>query len=81
MFDWVLNNSYFSLLNEVTMIIDSSIFKAYDIRGTYPEQINAEIAYKIGYNVDIDIGYNLDYNVDIDMGSGHLFRCMQVNRR
>jgi len=31
------------------MNIDSSIFKAYDIRGTYPNQINGEIAYKIGY--------------------------------
>jgi len=26
-----------------------SIFKAYDIRGTYPDQINEEIAFKIGY--------------------------------
>ena len=33
------------------MNIDSSIFKAYDIRGTYPEQIDAEIAYKIGYMI------------------------------
>jgi phosphomannomutase len=31
------------------MLVDSSIFKAYDIRGTVPNQINAEIAYKIGY--------------------------------
>lgn len=30
------------------MTIDSSIFKAYDIRGIYPKQINEEIAYKIG---------------------------------
>lgn len=29
-------------------MIDTSIFKAYDIRGTYPEQINEETAYKIG---------------------------------
>lgn len=28
--------------------IDQSIFKAYDIRGIYPEQINPEIAYAIG---------------------------------
>jgi len=28
--------------------IDPSIFKAYDLRGTYPEQINADTAYKIG---------------------------------
>ena len=30
------------------MAIDPSIFKAYDIRGTHPEQINREIAYDIG---------------------------------
>lgn len=26
------------------------IFKAYDIRGTYPDQINEEIAFKVGYH-------------------------------
>lgn len=31
------------------MTIDPGIFKAYDIRGTYPDQIDGEIAYKIGY--------------------------------
>ncbi|MBD3402529.1 phosphomannomutase/phosphoglucomutase [candidate division GN15 bacterium] len=30
------------------MAIDPSIFKAYDIRGTYPDQLNAEAAYQIG---------------------------------
>lgn len=30
------------------MIIDPSIFKAYDIRGIYPDTINEDIAYKIG---------------------------------
>ena len=29
--------------------MDTSIFKAYDIRGVYPETINKEVAYKIGY--------------------------------
>jgi phosphomannomutase len=29
------------------MQIDSSIFKAYDIRGVYPEQMNADLVYKI----------------------------------
>jgi len=29
--------------------MDASIFKAYDIRGTYPDQINEEAAWKIGY--------------------------------
>lgn len=28
--------------------IDQKIFKAYDIRGTYPDQVNEEIAYKVG---------------------------------
>ena len=30
------------------IITDQSIFKAYDIRGTYPEQINGNVAYGIG---------------------------------
>jgi phosphomannomutase len=28
--------------------IDQKIFKAYDIRGTYPDQLNEDIAYKVG---------------------------------
>lgn len=31
------------------MVIDQSIFKAYDIRGIYPGSVNEDIAYKIGY--------------------------------
>ncbi len=30
------------------MNIDKSIFKAYDIRGVYPSQVNKEMAYKLG---------------------------------
>ncbi|MDH7571520.1 MAG: phosphomannomutase/phosphoglucomutase, partial [Armatimonadota bacterium] len=30
------------------MKVDSSIFKAYDIRGIVPEQLNEEIAYRVG---------------------------------
>lgn len=33
------------------MTIDSSIFKAYDVRGTYPDQMNEEVAYKIGRSI------------------------------
>ena len=29
--------------------MDSSIFKAYDIRGVYPDQVDEEVAWKIGY--------------------------------
>lgn len=30
------------------MSVDQSIFKAYDVRGTYPDQMNEDVAYKIG---------------------------------
>jgi phosphomannomutase len=29
--------------------MDPSIFKAYDIRGIYPDQLDEEAAWKIGY--------------------------------
>ncbi len=31
------------------MGLDPSIFKAYDVRGIYPDQINEEAAYRIGW--------------------------------
>ncbi len=31
------------------MNLDTSIFKAYDIRGTYPDRLNGDIAYQIGF--------------------------------
>ncbi|MBI4709413.1 MAG: phosphomannomutase/phosphoglucomutase [Candidatus Portnoybacteria bacterium] len=30
-------------------MIDQKIFKAYDVRGVYPEEINEDVAYKIGW--------------------------------
>lgn len=33
------------------MTVNPSIFKAYDIRGTYPDQINGEVAYLIGFSL------------------------------
>lgn len=30
------------------MAIDSSVFKAYDVRGTYPDQMDEDLAYQIG---------------------------------
>ena len=30
------------------MIIDPTVFKAYDIRGIYPDNISPELAYKLG---------------------------------
>ena len=29
-------------------MIDSAIFKAYDVRGLYPDQIDEEVAYRLG---------------------------------
>lgn len=31
-----------------TVTIDPTIFKAYDIRGTYPKQMNGQVAYRVG---------------------------------
>ena len=30
------------------MSIDPGIFKAYDVRGLYPEQIDEDVAYRVG---------------------------------
>lgn len=53
------------------MEFDSSIFKAYDIRGTVPDQLNGEIAYKIGYALagylkptSIAVGYDMRLSSD-----------------
>lgn len=35
------------------MTIDQSIFKAYDVRGTYPDQMNEDVAYKIGRSLAV----------------------------
>src|SRR5436190_9073483 len=32
----------------MTLVLDSDIFKAYDVRGTYPDQVNEEAARAIG---------------------------------
>jgi phosphomannomutase len=32
----------------VLTVMDASIFKAYDVRGTYPDQMDEELAYRIG---------------------------------
>jgi len=36
-------------------IVDPSIFKAYDIRGVYPDQLDEEAAWKIGYGTAGDL--------------------------
>src|SRR5579884_1571912 len=35
-------------LYHLYMQVDSSIFKAYDIRGIYPQQLNEDVAYMLG---------------------------------
>lgn len=34
--------------NTIMSNIDSKIFKAYDVRGVYPDEVNEDVAYKIG---------------------------------
>jgi phosphomannomutase len=35
------------------MTVDQSVFKAYDVRGTYPDQMNEDLAYKIGRAITV----------------------------
>ncbi len=56
------------------MAIDPSIFKAYDIRGTYPDQINADVAYKIGYALAAILGpHQVAVGRDMRTSSDELF--------
>jgi phosphomannomutase len=61
------------------MNIDASIFKAYDIRGTFPEQINADNAYHIGaaladYLAPKTIAVGRDMRISSDELARHLIR-------
>lgn len=52
----------------------AGIFKAYDIRGTYPDQVDEEIAFKVGYHYrdlldDQDMGRGATIVVSRDMRS------------
>jgi phosphomannomutase len=54
--------------------LDSSIFKAYDIRGIVPDQLNAEIAYKVGYALaDFLKPSSIAVGRDMRLSSGELF--------
>ena len=56
------------------MSIDSSIFKAYDIRGVYPEQINKEIAYQVGYALAVKMKpHSIAVGRDMRVSSDELF--------
>ncbi len=57
-------------MNITNMQIDPSIFKAYDIRGVYPTQLNEDIAYKIARAyAEIILRENKDKeNIDIVVG-------------
>src|SRR5256885_1976571 len=35
-------------LGAAALTVDPGIFKAYDVRGTYPDQIDADLAYRLG---------------------------------
>jgi len=56
------------------MSVDPSIFKAYDIRGTYPDQINGDIAYKIGYALAAYLDpHSIAIGRDMRLSSDELF--------
>ncbi len=56
------------------MNLDSSIFKAYDIRGTYPDQLNSDLAYKIGYMIaDVLKAKSIAVGRDMRESSNDLF--------
>jgi phosphomannomutase len=42
------------------MTVDQSIFKAYDVRGTYPDQMNEDVAYKIGRALAVFLSEEVD---------------------
>lgn len=56
------------------MSFDPSVFKAYDIRGTYPEQINEELAYSIGqaYAATVKPAGEVLVGMDVRLYSGVL---------
>ena len=53
------------------------IFKAYDIRGIYPEQLNEEIAYKIGQAFVNYVGQNIVIGEDNRLSSKPLFESLK----
>src|SRR3989344_5820166 len=56
------------------MEIDKSIFKSYDIRGTWPDQLTKEIAYKIGQAFIVHTGSkNVAVGYDARLSSQELF--------
>ena len=66
------------------MDIDPSIFKAYDIRGTHPDQVNGDVAYLVGaalasYLNPKNIAVGRDMRVSSDELAEHLIRGINDN--
>jgi phosphomannomutase len=56
------------------MAVDASIFKAYDIRGVFPGQLNGEIAYKVGFSLAAYLKpKSIAVGRDMRVSSGELF--------
>ena len=53
--------------------IDQSVFKAYDIRGIYPDQINSEVAYLVGKAFATYVNDTLVVGRDMRKSSNELF--------
>jgi len=66
------------------MDIDPSIFKAYDIRGTHPDQVNGDVAYLVGaalaaYLKPKTIAVGRDMRISSDELAEHLIRGINDN--
>ena len=59
--------------NDVIQKINEKIFKSYDIRGIYPDQINGEAAFKIGQAFAEYIGSDIVVGRDMRMSSDEIF--------
>ncbi|HLC98852.1 MAG TPA: phosphomannomutase/phosphoglucomutase [Candidatus Nanoarchaeia archaeon] len=59
------------------MTVDSSVFKAYDVRGVYPDQIDEELAYLVGRAMVQFLGCkNVVVGMDMRKSSASLFRSL-----
>lgn len=52
------------------------IFKAYDIRGIYPDELNEDIAYRIGYAAAKQLGREILVGRDMRLSSDNLFSAL-----
>jgi len=69
-------------MNGMALQLDTSIFKAYDIRGVYPESLNEELAYKIAvFYADILKRENGDKKLEVVVGRDMRLSSVSIQKR